>query len=185
METKKNNTVYIPAELIAQILLNLPVKSLIRFKAIHWICFRRDLLVKVIVVFDLMERKLFEVNLPNDLEHYPACCGLWVFEGFLSIWALSYAKHTIEIWVMKDYKLRSSWTKTLVLLIDDVPNFSPIFSTKSSDMIGTTYGGYGLVKYNDKRQTSEYRSFYNNRHRCEVAVYTESLLSLPGDREQV
>ncbi|MCI16828.1 F-box protein, partial [Trifolium medium] len=130
--------------------------------------------------------KLLEVNLPNDLEHAPAYRDLWVFEGFLSIWELSYATRTLEIWVMKDYTLCSSWTKTLVLLMNDgVPYFSPIYFTKSSDIIGTSYGGYGLVKYNDKGQVLEYGSFYKNLHRSKVAVYTESLLSLPGDREQV
>jgi hypothetical protein len=108
--------------------------------------------------------------------------GLWVIEECLSIWELSYANYTLELWMMKDYKLPSSWTKTtLVLLINDgVPNFFPLCSTKSSDIIATTDGGYGLVKFNDKGQISEYRSvsFYI---RTEVAMYTESLLSLPDD----
>jgi hypothetical protein len=66
--------------------------------------------------------------------------GLWVIEECLSIWELSYANYTLELWMMKDYKLPSSWTKTtLVLLINDgVPNFFLLCSTKSSDIIATT-----------------------------------------------
>ncbi|MCI64495.1 F-box/kelch-repeat protein, partial [Trifolium medium] len=38
----------------------------------------------------------------------------------------------------------------------------------------------GLIKYNDKGQRLEYRNYANHSVGFEVAVYTESLLSLPG-----
>ncbi|MCH89079.1 F-box/kelch-repeat protein [Trifolium medium] len=87
------------------------------------------------------------------------------------------------MWVMKDYKLHSSWTKVLDLLIDyPTPNFFPICFTKSGDIIGTD-GGVGLIKYNDKGHRLEYRNHSNNPDGTQVAVYPESLLSLPGDHE--
>jgi hypothetical protein len=140
--------------------------------------------LNVIVAFDLMERKLFEMPLPNDVDHRALVhSGLWVFGEFLSIWAMDYDNDndndTVEIWVMKEYKVHSSWTKTLVLSVDAIPDhyFQPIHSTKIGDIIGRNRGTR-LVKYNDKGQLLRHRSFCNSP--SEVVMYTESLLSLPG-----
>jgi hypothetical protein len=68
--------------------------------------------------------------------------------------------------------------------IGAIPYFSPIYSTKNGDIIGTI-GGTGLVKYNGKGQILE-RCFYCDYQRgSQVVMYTESLLSLPGDHEEV
>jgi len=153
---------------------------------IHWLAFRYDLKMFVIVAFDLMERKLLGMPpLPDDFIHQTTYCGLWVFGEFLSLWAMK-GRNIFQMWVMKDSKLHSSWTKTLDLRIDNViPNFSPICSTKSGDIIGTD-GGSGLVKYsNGKVQLLDYHSYYNNSVGSKVAMYTESLLPLPGDHEQI
>jgi len=155
-------------------------------EAIYWLAFRYDLKVFVIVTFDLMERKLLGMPpLPDDFIHQTTYCGLWVFGEFLSLWAMK-GRNIFQMWVMKDSKLHSSWTKTLDLRIDDIiPNFSPICSTKSGDIIGRD-GDSGLVKYNnDKVQLLDYHSYYNNSVGSKVAMYTESLLSLPGDHKQV
>ncbi|RHN40014.1 putative F-box domain-containing protein [Medicago truncatula] len=124
-----------------------------------------------------------EILLPDDFNHGLMYYGLWVFGEFLSLWNMNFDNQTLEIWAMKIYKLRSSWTKTLVIPIgNDMHCFSPIYSTKSGDIIGTD-SGHGLVKYNNKGQLLEYLKM--NPNASEVAMYTESLLSLPGDREQV
>jgi hypothetical protein len=93
-----------------------------------------------------------------------------------------YYNNKFVMWVMKDYKLHSSWTKILDI---DFPtlNFFPICFTKSGDIIGTE-GEVGLIKYNDKGQRLEYCKDFNRLDRFKVAVYTESLLSLPGKFEQ-
>ncbi|AES95212.2 hypothetical protein MtrunA17_Chr5g0406091 [Medicago truncatula] len=98
---------------------------------------------------------------------------------------MDFANDTVEIWVMKEYKVHSSWKKTLVLSIDGISTklFSPICSTKSGDIIGTE-DGWRLVKYNDKGQLIEWHYYSSSTHGTEVALYTESLLSLPGDNEQ-
>ncbi|KEH18960.1 F-box protein interaction domain protein [Medicago truncatula] len=148
--------------------------------AIHWLASPyHKIPLEVIVVFDLMERKLLEIPLPDDYDHGPEHYGLWVFGKFLSLWNMNFDNRTVEIWEMKEYKQQSSWTKTLVIPIDnDIPWFSPVYSTKSGDIIGTSNIGLGLVKYNNKGQLLEY--FAMNSIASEVAMYTESLLSLPG-----
>ncbi|GAU26306.1 hypothetical protein TSUD_56040 [Trifolium subterraneum] len=151
--------------------------------AIHWIASRCDLQEDVIVAFDLIERKLLHMHLPDqfEIDYY---CGLWVFREFLSLWNMD--KDTVEIWVMKEYKVHSSWTKTHVLpIIDAIPAnyFYPLCCTKSGDIVGT-YGYFKLMKYNDVGQLLGCCSYFNNQYGFQVAMYTESLLSLPGDTQE-
>ncbi|CAJ2654080.1 unnamed protein product [Trifolium pratense] len=149
--------------------------------AIHWLARRCDLQVYVIVAFDLMERKLFEMPFPDD-DNIPTHCDLWVFGEFLSILANDYNNNMIEIWVMKEYKVHSSWTKTLVL--PAFHSFDLIYSTKNGDFIGVE-GFLGLVKYNDKGKWLGYCSYHRNPRVSQEVMYTESLLSLPGDDDQI
>ena len=64
---------------------------------------------------------------------------MWVFGEFLSLWAMDYGDSKVDIWVIKEFKVYSSWTKILVHPIDDIPSqrFSPICSTKRVDIVGT------------------------------------------------
>ncbi|KAI5415276.1 F-box protein CPR1 [Lathyrus oleraceus] len=87
--------------------------------AIHWLAYRYDLHLHVIVSFDLMERKLSYMHLPHDSYGNPLQWGgLWVYGEFLSIYTKNYRNDTFEIWVMKEYKVKTSWTMTLVLPLD-------------------------------------------------------------------
>ncbi|CAJ2653305.1 unnamed protein product [Trifolium pratense] len=91
----------------------------------------------------------------DQISRYRVRKNLWVFQEFLSLWVKNYDNDTVEIWVMKEYKLHSSWTKTHALPIDAIPtkNFSPLSSTKTGDIVGTD-DHTGLVKYNDEGQLS-------------------------------
>ncbi|GAU41600.1 hypothetical protein TSUD_196700 [Trifolium subterraneum] len=159
--------------------------------AIHWFAYCRDLRQNVIVAFDLMEKKLFNMHLPNDFDRELNDFGLWVFGEFLSIWAMYYFdgdndddyNHRLEIWVMKEYKVDSPWTKILVHSFDDISRkyFFPICSTKSGDIIGTH--AFSVAKCDDKGQLLEYHSYFNDQSGCEVALYTESLFSLPNNEQ--
>ncbi|XP_045791127.1 F-box/kelch-repeat protein At3g23880-like [Trifolium pratense] len=122
--------------------------------------------------------KLFEMPLPNDFHHSRENYGIWVFGEFLSLWVKDYPNNTTEIWVMKEYKLHSSWTKTLVICAEGGSSFyKPVCRTKSGDIIGKDHDR--LVKYNDKGQLLEY--LHIDRYADDLAMYTESLFSLPGE----
>jgi hypothetical protein len=70
----------------------------------------------------------------------------------------------------------------LLIEIDQCFSFTkPVCGTKSGVIIGKD--GDRLVKYNGKRQMLEYLQI--DPHVKELALYTESLFSLPGDCEQV
>lgn len=149
--------------------------------AIYWLAFRLDLLKVVIVAFDLIERKFFCMPVPYKLKHEPYDSGLWVFGEFLGLWA---HRGAAEIWVVKVYKVHSSWTKTHVFPFDGIQHpFSPLCSAKNGYIIGTDDPNR-LVKYNHRGNLLECRSYYNESYGPEVAVYTESLLSLPSDNQQ-
>ncbi|XP_045786496.1 F-box/kelch-repeat protein At3g23880-like [Trifolium pratense] len=149
---------------------------------IHWLVYRYDIKCTVLVGFHLMERKLLEMPLPDDIKRGPGLYDLWVFKGFLSLWDMWGDNGKVEIWVMGKYNVQSSWSKTLVLSFDGIPThyFCPKYCAKNGDIVGTDTCNV-LVKYNSKGQLLEHRSFSNDRYGSLVALYTESLLSLPGD----
>ncbi|GAU47490.1 hypothetical protein TSUD_265620 [Trifolium subterraneum] len=152
--------------------------------SIHWLSCRIDVEIYVIVAFDLVDRKLSEMPLPDYFHHeVPSDSCLGVFGEFFGLWAEEPRNGTIELWVMKEYKLNSSWTKTLVIPLSNY--FNPICSTNNGNIIGKSYssGLNGLVKYNDKGQLLEFHSFHDGRPSSAI-LYTESLLSLPGDNKQ-
>ena len=50
-------------------------------RAIHWLVFPYDLSVNIIAAFDLMEKKLLEIRLPDDYD----TIHLW----FMGVWRIS------------------------------------------------------------------------------------------------
>jgi len=149
--------------------------------AIHWLAFRHDICVYVIVAFHLTERELLLIPLPDDIHNHSNDRDLWVFRGFLSLWFSG--DHKVDIWVMEEYGVHSSWIKTLVLPIDAFPYLYPICCTKSGNIVASN-GWIGLVKYNDKGEFLEQNSYDEDARGSQMTLYTESLLSLPNDSEQ-
>ncbi|XP_029128869.1 F-box/kelch-repeat protein At3g06240 [Cajanus cajan] len=155
--------------------------------AIHWLTYRYHVSIHFILAFDLIERNFSEVPLPVGFEeHYNFnFCDLGVLGESLSLCVVGY-HCPAEIWVMKEYKVQSSWTKTIVVSVDHIPSkyFSLVCSTKSGDIVGIA-GTAGLVKCNDQGQLQELQHHCDPPNGSQVVVYTKSLLSLPFDNEQV
>ncbi|GAU12029.1 hypothetical protein TSUD_196530 [Trifolium subterraneum] len=150
-------------------------------EVIHWLAFRNDISMDVIVGFDLKEKKVLDMHLPDEFDGELKSSGLWVFGEFLSLWVMK--EYKVQIWVMKEYKVHSSWTKTHVVSLDDIPTHSPLCSTKSGDIIGTDDDK--VIKYNVKGQWLDSHHYYfNDTGGSDMALYVESLLSLPADNEQ-
>ncbi|XP_058726921.1 F-box/kelch-repeat protein At3g06240-like [Vicia villosa] len=145
--------------------------------------------MKVIIAFDLTERKLFEMPYPNGVGQNSDHYELWVYQEFLSLWTMDCKNSRIEIWLMKEYNVNSSWIKAIVFPVQILSphQFSPICSTKNGDIIVTN--GTRLLRYNDKGELiegSSYRCFPDSAvsRGSPSIVYTESFLSLPGDGTQ-
>lgn len=73
-----------------------------------------------------------------DYEGSPMHCGLLVYGEFLRAYTMNYVNDTVDIFVMKEYKVNSSWTLTHALPINVIQNddFSPLCCTKSGDIVG-------------------------------------------------
>ncbi|RHN79382.1 putative F-box domain-containing protein [Medicago truncatula] len=146
-----------------------PVVESVFNGAIHWLAFRHEIDFFV-AAFHLTERKLLEIPLPSDIEFWSTDYSLWVFRGFLSLWVLRF-KDRVDIWVMKEYKGQSSWTKTLVLNMDTIPRISPICCTKSGDIVGTSCR-IVLIRYDNEGE------FLEHTYYCKCSTYVSIYTSL-------
>ncbi|QHO09965.1 hypothetical protein HN873_014350 [Arachis hypogaea] len=149
--------------------------------AIHWVpsCLKdhRD----AILIFDLKERTFSRISAPGQLpisECLFPCLAL--LGDCLSLYCHNYSSHTTEIWVMKEYKVHSSWT------LYQIPckTFQPLCLSNNGDIIGKGHpfsDKKGYLIYNVRGDLlKHFKNLY-----CPIrgadAVYTESLLSLPSD----
>ncbi|KAL5058599.1 hypothetical protein RYX36_030203 [Vicia faba] len=158
-------------------------------EAIHWLVYNYETRRDVILAFDVKEMRMSEIALPDYfVVDYTSFIedDFLVLGGLICAWHVDVKMETVEIWVMQEYALHSSWTKTLVFSMHPAPYFSPICFTNCGDIIGIDGKG-GLMKFNDKGQLLEHRSHSYGKsyfRRSQMGVYTESLLSLPGGTEQ-
>ncbi|XP_057452967.1 F-box/kelch-repeat protein At3g23880-like [Lotus japonicus] len=162
--------------------------------ALHWLVYSRDTEDHVIIVFDLKQMSLLEIPIPLDIDmelksisrqYYLRVLGdcLCLCYPAQHIWDVA-----AEIWIMKNYKVQSSWTKSFVLPVNyDIRDrffVLPLCSTKSDGFISTNCSG-GLSKYNNKgvliEHTSTFDPDFESYYLQQSAMYRESLLSLPGD----
>ncbi|KRH37748.1 hypothetical protein GLYMA_09G086500v4 [Glycine max] len=88
---------------------------------LHWLLHNDDDNCSKIIAFDVIKRKLSEIPLP-----------FYDFFNLRSKLNLLMA----EVWMMKEYKVQSSWTKSLLFSIDPLSHFSPICFTKNGQIFG-------------------------------------------------
>ncbi|KAG5001243.1 hypothetical protein JHK87_022315 [Glycine soja] len=142
---------------------------------LHWLVFSKERKVPVIIAFDLIQRSFSEIPLFNHLttENYHVC-RLRVVGGCLCL--MVRGCEAAEIWVMKEYKMQSSWTKSTVIPTFD---FYPICAAEDGGIFGSNCEG--LVKHDDNGELFDYHiSAEGQRLYCaNPAMYQESLLSLP------
>ncbi|KAK7275302.1 hypothetical protein RIF29_16414 [Crotalaria pallida] len=162
---------------------------------LHWLTYRRDIETIVILAFDLMEKSFSEMPLPPMVDfysHFHECSDLCVLDGYLCLYVPG--NNATKIWVMNEYKVSSSWKKSVELCMTteaiNAKNkmwkpkhyFSPRYSTKCGDIVGLN-DGTRVVKFNAKGQLLEHHHSYcvdPCADICEAVMYTESLLSFPS-----
>ncbi|XP_057415928.1 F-box/kelch-repeat protein At3g06240-like [Lotus japonicus] len=154
--------------------------------SLHWLVTSSLTKLSVVLAFDLVGKSLSEIALSPDLAlkrkpyHFiemTGCLGLCpglCYSGNLGI---------IEIWIMKEYKLQSSWTKIVFSTHDilSTPRFFPICFTKCGHVFGSDEAGR-FFRVNDKGKLLavwplDWKSNYRLLH---SRMYTPSLLSLPS-----
>ncbi|KAK7340705.1 hypothetical protein VNO77_21415 [Canavalia gladiata] len=149
--------------------------------AIHWLAFRQYVVNDVNLVFDLIEKNLSEISLPDGNFTDGTFYNLRIVGGCLSV---SYLRETsTEMWVMKEYNVQSSWTKF------EIPTMYifPVCFAKGGELVTTSYGG--IMKFNDNGQLLERRKYYDDSKRCKAAISKPEQLRIsemqtPGTKER-
>ncbi|XP_057452962.1 F-box protein CPR1-like [Lotus japonicus] len=110
--------------------------------ALHWLVFSRDTEDHVIIAFDLKQMSLLEIPIPLDdidmelksisRQYYLRVLGdcLCLCYPGQYIWDVA-----AEIWIMKYYKVQSSWTKSFVLPVNYDIQYAPPNMKDASDQI--------------------------------------------------
>ncbi|XP_054786085.1 F-box/kelch-repeat protein At3g06240-like [Prosopis cineraria] len=159
-----------------------PTSGSILNGAIHWFakrvrqpppeCF-------TIIAFDIAAKNLREIPVPDDYE---------VGSGFLGVvggcLTLTENSDVIKMWVMKEYGVKSSWTRLFTVSTNPchIEFFQPLCFTKDNQLV-VRNSTIGLLKLSAKEelQVVDYLKFFRSPMSFACAsVYTETLLSLPS-----
>ncbi|XLR21262.1 F-box protein CPR1-like [Arachis hypogaea] len=147
--------------------------------AVHWVPFELNDYRDAIVIFDLKEMTFSTISAPEQLSC--SCPSVALLGGCLALSSRNDDCRKTDIWVMKEYKVHSSWTLYQIPCKD----FRPLCLSSNGDIIGRGYiycGKTGYFIYNVRGDLL--RHFKNLC--CQLSyrpntVYTASLLPLPSD----
>ncbi|RYR60217.1 hypothetical protein Ahy_A04g017284 [Arachis hypogaea] len=148
--------------------------------AFHWVPNFRD----AIVIFDLKEMTFSTISAPEQLScSYPS---LALLGGCLALSTPNDDCLNTDVWVMKEYKVHSSWTLYQIPCED----FKPLCLSSNRDIIGRGYTSCGKKGYFIYNVRGDLLKHFKNLNLCyqrpfpfheTATVYTESLLTLPSD----
>ncbi|XP_057746395.1 F-box protein CPR1-like [Arachis stenosperma] len=151
--------------------------------AIHWLPLSLKTYRDTILIFDLKERTFSMISAPEQPE-MSACSysSLALLGGCLALYYPNNDSCNTHIWVMKEYKVHSSWTLYQIPCV----NFQPLCLSSNGNIIGRGYISNDKVDYLIYIVRGDLVKHIKNLP-CQlpfhetVTVYTESFLSLPTD----
>ncbi|RYQ79018.1 hypothetical protein Ahy_Scaffold8g108493 isoform F [Arachis hypogaea] len=151
--------------------------------AIHWVPYSLTTYRDAIIIFDMKERTFSRISGPEQ-PVMSACTfpTLALLGGCLALYYCNNDSCNTHIWVMKEYKVLSSWTLYQIPCKD----FRPLCLSSNMDIIGRGYTLCGTVGYFIYNVREDLLKHFNDRYcwlplRTIDPVYTESLLPLPDD----
>ncbi|XLT57474.1 hypothetical protein HN873_050078 [Arachis hypogaea] len=150
--------------------------------AIHWLSYRRN--NQDILIFDVTKRRFSKIPLPEQRLRWWSS-ELVILGGFLALNVFNYGddKRT-QIWVLKEYKVPSSWT-----LLYEIPHHCvySLFLSNYSDFIVLDRANNNFAKYNlegERLQCFKYLDYGLDYgflpFEYTSTVYTPSLATLPS-----
>uniref|UniRef100_A0A0R0EGP3 F-box domain-containing protein n=1 Tax=Glycine max TaxID=3847 RepID=A0A0R0EGP3_SOYBN len=166
----RNKSVVLPLELITEIFLRLPLKSLIRFKCV---CSCRGFILwkarESLWVWNPSTQVPTKQYLPHDFQLLRISLGFFGYHQstddylvvqvsydingeFLSLCVME-CEHPVEIRIMKEYKIVQVFADDIL-----IECFNLLCLTRSGDIVGMD-GRNGLVKCNDEGQLLEHQSY--------------------------
>ncbi|XP_057459207.1 F-box protein CPR1-like [Lotus japonicus] len=156
-------------------------------QSLHWLFESKATHLPLIVAFNLRDRSLFEIPLSPDcvqLYNNKTCYLRVLGVSCLSLYYCGWGGGDAdEIWVMKEYKVSSSWIKFFVLPqnISFMKNrFWPICFTKDGALVASSGDGT-IMRLNDNGDVLEQHrdGLENNDFPKHRYMYRKSLLPLP------
>ncbi|KAL2329779.1 hypothetical protein Fmac_017360 [Flemingia macrophylla] len=150
--------------------------------ALHWLVYDHKCHL-FILAFDLTQRTLSEIPLfHHHFDVNPVLSFSVLGECLCLCLSDRYRYYGMnQIWVMKEYKVQSSWTKLI-----DIPIIYPLCITEDGGIFGISEispGSLRLAKFNDKGQLVDSFVYYGDQAlhflNFTSGLYKESLLSLP------
>ncbi|XP_016194551.1 F-box protein CPR30-like isoform X2 [Arachis ipaensis] len=148
--------------------------------AVHWVPFDLKDYRDAIVIFDLKEMTFSTISAPEQLSGSSPSVAL--LGGCLALSSPNDDCRNTDIWVMKEYKVHSSWT------LYQIPckGFRPLCLSSNRDIIGRGYTSCGKTGYFIYNVRGDLLKHFKDlccqlpKHEP-IIVYTESLLPLPSD----
>ncbi|XP_059630364.1 F-box/kelch-repeat protein At3g06240-like [Cornus florida] len=143
--------------------------------ALHWRASRGGL--DTILALDMEKEEFFEVPQPETRDRNISFHSLGASQGCLSLLCYGYGLE-VEIWVMKEYGVKSSWMKMSVVRGRDIgycDYMVPICFTKNGEVI-VVVDGMKLIRYNVHDKTMKNLKVRNDDW-FEWVIYMESLVS--------
>ncbi|XP_057436218.1 F-box/kelch-repeat protein At3g23880-like isoform X2 [Lotus japonicus] len=165
---------------------------------LHWLVTSYETKLHLIIAFDLVQRSFSEIPLPHVLarelenKHW---YNLRVMGECLSLCYPGNMDSMAEIWMLKDYKVQSSWAKLFVFSTCNIPRnvIYPICFTKHGELF-CSYGSGRLMIVDDKGwqlldQSTKWpkpHMMFGEERECMLpcGLYRESLLSLTNDFQE-
>ncbi|OMO79003.1 hypothetical protein COLO4_24613 [Corchorus olitorius] len=136
--------------------------------------------IKVIVSFNLAQEKIEEVvAVPDHLQEKDDAV-LGVSGDCFCIFFSDYSADLYEGWVMKEFGVKSSWTRLFSNPIEPFPGYkywqNALCYTKSGKVV-IDHDGWELLLYDPKEQTIKNFAIEYEDHYFHPIIYSESLVS--------
>ncbi|KAL8053718.1 hypothetical protein ABFX02_05G091400 [Erythranthe guttata] len=150
---------------------------------VHWLAFKpfdeNEPRRCSILAFDIDNEVFSEVMPPYELaKDASANLGIFVVEDSLGIVGSNMV--SVNVWMMKEYCVRESWTKLYTIdLLEEITNF--VWFWKSGEAL-LTIRDLGLVVYNPETRETKDPGIYGDPYSLFVDNYVESLVLVRGHR---
>ncbi|RYR60228.1 hypothetical protein Ahy_A04g017298 [Arachis hypogaea] len=115
--------------------------------AIHWVPYPLTAYKDAIIIFDMKERTFSRISGPEKLVMSAfSYSSLALLGGCLALYYRNNDSYNTHTWVMKEYKVHSSWT------LYKISRFGqPLCLSSNGDIIGRYYDERGYSIYNGRR----------------------------------
>ncbi|KAL7086870.1 hypothetical protein ACP275_13G029300 [Erythranthe tilingii] len=140
---------------------------------VHWLAKEPIHDRSSILAFDIGDEVFGEVMLPYELATGASVkLGVFVIEESLGI--VGSTNESCGVWVMKEYRVKESWTKLYKIdLVEGINNLVGFW--KSGEAL-LTLRDLWLAVYNPETKETKDLGFYGNPYSSYVDIYAESLL---------